>query len=661
MSRLSFSADGKLTGVDYSSVEEYTTGSLLKSPQVSLVVSNFSTQYEKPYWSFYSDGKPLKPLMFSNGKTQEDVVKEVVELIRAGNKVIFIHGMCGTGKSAIGLNIARVLGRASLVVPVKTLQKQYEEDYMGKRYLLRNGRLLKVAIITGRSNHDSIFLPGVSCANNYLPDTIAFNEKNYGKLYDYYKKNPLIKNKLEHLDVKKIRRISVAPSNPYWSPIVPYEIELNLRDSEKKIYRGLNGKDFVFYHRKKGCSYYDQYDAYVNADVIIFNSMKYKIESFLQRKPYTDVEIIDESDDFLDSFSTQEELSVGKMINSLKQVFCESEEVQKILDRVTLLLELEEKQKNALGVQEKQIYPLKETRFYEIFKSVINNMADIYSEMSIDEMSYSNRIVEIAEAFREFIDETFVSFRKYESELYASFVTTNLSKKFNEMLKMNKAIVFMSGTIHSENVLKEVFGIDNFKIVEAESEQPGTIEIIKTGKEFDCKYSNFSNGEKSREDYLKALASAYEKAPKPVLVHVNAFDDLPTSVEIEKYNLLFPMTKENLQNLQSEDVQGRMISLFKSRLSEHLFTTKCSRGVDFPGDMCKSVIFTKYPNPNVQDSFWKILKQTHSHTYWEFYKDKARREFLQRIYRAVRSKDDHVYVLSPDLRVLEGVRALQNG
>lgn len=39
--------------------------------------------------------------------------------------------------------------------------------------------------------------------------------------------------------------------------------------------------------------------------------------------------------------------------------------------------------------------------------------------------------------------------------------------------------------------------------------------------------------------------------------------------------------------------------------------------------------------------------------YWSFYKDKARREFLQKIYRALRHREDHVHLLSPDSRVLE--------
>ena len=49
-------------------------------------------------WSLYEDEKELKPLVFSNGKSQADVVKEVIEAIESGSKIVFIKGQCGTGK-----------------------------------------------------------------------------------------------------------------------------------------------------------------------------------------------------------------------------------------------------------------------------------------------------------------------------------------------------------------------------------------------------------------------------------------------------------------------------------------------------------------------------------------------------------------------------------
>ncbi len=182
---------------------------------------------------------------------------------------------------------------------------------------------------------------------------------------------------------------------------------------------------------------------------------------------------------------------------------------------------------------------------------------------------------------------------------------------------------------------------------------------MKTGRELDCRYSHFQSGMHSRESYLMALDKAVEKTKKPALIHVNAFNDLPTFEEVSLFNLTNLSSKENLKISQGNDKTGDLILEFKAGKKNTLFTTKCSRGIDFPGETCNSIVFTKYPNPNVKDTFWKILQKTHPDYYWEFYKDKARREFLQRIYLAVRSKEDHVYVLSPDSRVLDAVRELQ--
>ena len=110
---------------------------------------------------------------------------------------------------------------------------------------------------------------------------------------------------------------------------------------------------------------------------------------------------------------------------------------------------------------------------------------------------------------------------------------------------------------------------------------------------------------------------------------------------------------EKLKEIQREDKTGKVVERFKKGEIDILFSTRASRGMDFPGTQCNSIIFTKYPNPNVKDAFWKILKQTRPEHYWNFYKDKAKRELLQKVYRGLRFKEDHIYLLSPDERVLK--------
>ena len=677
--RLTFNEQGRLMSVDGSSslldYEEKKSDYPKKQPRElkksdSLMFlkekeNKLGNIFANTSWSLYQDNKFLSPLKFSNNKTQEDVVNEVVSLIKKGNKIIFLHGTCGTGKSAIALNIARLIGQTSIVVPVKALQRQYEEDYMSKMQVInKSGSRIKIAMLTGRDNHDSLYKPGISCADPSLPENIKIAEKNYKQLMEYYEENPYISKK-ENPELKDIRRTSIAPANPYWSPILPASMEIpSLNNSKKHLYRGCDGRDWIFYHRQQGCSYYDQYLSYMLADIIIFNSSKYLAEMDLGRKPLTEVEIIDEADDFLDSLFQQKEININKTIGALNILIPENEKAESGRKKAIELLELEEKNKRLLGVDENKIYHIKETKLLPLI-NLLNTNPELESEIAIEELNYANNLLEAARVFKNSLDEVYITFKKdEENNLQASLVSTNLSGRFQEISNKSKALVFMSGTLHSEDVLKNIFKIKDYKIVEAETIKQGNIEIIKTGKEIDCKYSNFSSQKHTRAEYLGALTSCMEKTIKPTLIHVNAFQDLPSEKEKGSIDLYNPslnslISSEKLSNIQREDKTGRAISIFKQGLSDTLFSTKCSRGVDFPGKTCNSIIFTKYPNPSVKDIFWRVLKEKHPNHYWDFYRDKAKREFLQRIFRALRSPDDHVYILSPDTRVLDAVRELQ--
>ena len=640
-----------------------TNTELKKSDSLSFLKSDeikIDSVFDDPYWNLNFEGKSITPLTFSNGKTQSDVVKEITELIKSGTKVILLHGVCGSGKSAIALNLARHLGKASIVVPVKALQRQYEEDYTSKNYLIKkNGKKMKIAVLTGRENHDSIFMSGVSCADPTLPENIKLTEKNYHQLMEYYEDNPLIQNKAKP-DWKEMRRISVAPANPYWSPIIPAEIELTqIKDAKKKTYKGCDGKDYIFYHRKSGCSYYDQYLSYLEADVIIFNAAKFKSEISIGRKPETEIDIVDEADEFLDSLFQQEEINITRVSAALKNLVTYNEKSELAKKKLIEQIDLEEKNKRLLGIDENQVFHISETKLKDMFR-LISSSSDLESDLLLDEMNYANKVLDAASAFKDNMEEVYCTFSKDEEQnTYVHIVSTNLSSKFNDILSKSKALVLMSGTLQSEKVLKSIFGIKDYKLVEAENLNLGSIEIIRTGKEFDCRHTNLKNNDNARLDYLTALSKSMGKAIAPVLIHVNAYRDLPTEEEKQNYELSNLMTSDNLEKLQREDKTGLRVALFKSKLADSLFTTKCSRGVDFPGNVCNSILFTKYPNPNIGDTFWKILKKNHPDYFWEFYRDKAWREFLQRIYRAVRSQNDHVFILSPDKRVLDAVQELQ--
>ena len=636
-------------------------------------------------WSLYNEEKFLEPLKFSNGKTQEDVVREIIDSAKSGKKIIFIRGVCGTGKSAIALNAAKKLGKTSIVVPGKGLQKQYKEDYESKKYLLKeNNEKLKISIITGRNNHECNFLkdeditiPRIkkevnsrlndifefdkkkiehkraedeSADNQDIPCKIEIKDKNFNKIKEYLKKNKNI-NSNNIVNTSYVKRVPLASVCPYWSPVLPEEYDLkNIDYFGKKNYDGINGTRFSIYQRKPGCKFYEQFNSYLDSDVIVFNAQKYKLESAINRKPLTEAEIIDECDEFLDSFSNQRTINLERFQNSMIQVAGINEKVDGISKEINgLIAQIRSHEKIKDALINNKIIPLKETPVYVLFRIFLESEEFLDG---IEDESYLFDVESTVKMFEDFFDDTYLTFYKKDNNLLINVVTTNLAKRLKEMVDANKIIIFMSGTLHSEGILKNVFGLENFITIEAETQHPGEINIQRTGLEMDCKYDNFSSGRINREKYLKALDKCIEVSEKPVLVHVNSFADLPNNGELRNFGLKNLITGESLRENQDNDKLGEDIDRFKRGETKILFTTKCSRGVDFPGKQCNSIVFTKYPNPNPGDAFWKILKQTNPNQYWEFYKDKARRELLQKIYRGLRFKEDKVFLLSPDARVL---------
>jgi len=637
-------------------------------------------------WNLYEDEKELKPLVFSNGKSQADVIKEVLDAIKTGNKIIFIRGMCGTGKSAIALNIARKLGRASIVVPIKSLQEQYTKDYTEKKYVLHNGRKLKIQPIVGRQNFKCKFLEesnkGISlqqyyteknaklsdvfegrensiqnknsqknktCDNIFLPCKIEIKEKNLPNIKDFIKQNPNVKI-TDFNSITDVKRMTIAPICPYYSPILPSDFEIKKFKEARKIkYKGLDSKEFTIYQRKPGCGFYDQYEAYSDADVIIFNSMKYKLETLMDRKPATDVEIIDECDDFLDSFANQEQINLSRLSFALTSIFPEDNEAQKTIDKLADITSTLKRKYNE-KIDEPTI--IKETLIEELLTTILEN-TELLDKIETDENNYVYHLDRVAKIFNEFLDETFFSIEKRDQDIIIHLVTTNLAKKFNELIEKNKVFILMSGTIHSESVLKNIFGLEDFKIIDAETSHQGELIKCKHGYELNCSYASFSSNKISREQYLKALSKTIACAKSPALVHVTAFSDLPSESEKSQFNINNLPSKNELIQEQINDPRSKRVQDFKQKKIKVLFTTKCNRGADFPGDICNSIIVTRFPYPNISSLFWKILKKTNPQHFMSFYMDKARRELLQKIYRGLRSKDDKVYLLSPDIRVLD--------
>jgi len=625
-------------------------------------------------WSLYENDQLLDPLVFSNGKTQQDIVSEVIDATKNGSKVIFIRGVCGTGKSAIALNLAKHFGKTSIVVPIKSLQEQYILDYTQKKYVLKDNKKLKISSMLGRKNFSCKFLEekpvqrvinekdtkltdifagikpindeDTSADNKFLPCKIEIKDKNSAIIKGYLKQNPLTKN-LNFSSIHEVKRMSIAPVCSYWSPILPDEYDIKkFQDAKKLKYKGMNNIGFTIFQRKPGCKFYEQYHAYAESDVIIFNSLKYKLETLMDRKPETELEIIDECDEFLDSFANQEKISLSRLAFALNTIFPESDDSKKILEE---LIDITNTIRRKYG-ESGEILKTSGTLIADLIETIVANR-DLLEKSEVDESNYLYQVNEISNIFHDFLDETYFSIEKSDNDLSISLITTNLKRRFKELIDKNKIIVMMSGTIHSESILRSIYGLEDFKIIDAEVNTQGALSILKNGYELDCKYSNFKSGVVSREKFLKTFSKTVDSAKSPTLVHLTSFQDLPTEYEKENYNLVMP-TQQEIISAQNLDPTGKRVQEFKDKKTSILYTTRCNRGIDFPGDTCNSIIISRFPYPNISSLFWKILKKTNPQNFMEFYMDKARRELTQKIYRGLRSKTDKVYLLSPDIRVL---------
>ena len=203
-----------------------------------------------------------------------------------------------------------------------------------------------------------------------------------------------------------MKRFAVAPACPYWLPILNENMKVKL-ECEKKKYKSIAG-EHVLYIRKNGCPYYNQFLAYADSDVIIFNSDSYLLETALGRKPLTDVEIIDECDEFLDSFALEGTINLTRLRNELNGIITNESSERKLVESLGEdVIELIEEARKFLNMDE-NVTEVGKTKVVELIKALVKS--DIFEIMS-DE-SYLEHCVEIARKFYDIMDYSYVNFSK---------------------------------------------------------------------------------------------------------------------------------------------------------------------------------------------------------------------------------------------------------
>ena len=442
-------------------------------------------------WGLYRNGLLAPPIRYSNGKTQEDVVKEIIEAFSSYD-IVALKGGVGTGKSAIAIHVVALLGggKGIIVVPTKVLEEQYVRDYGGGKFsVILNGRKVKFASIMGRSNFPCLYKRKCRANNPNLPCTVSLKS------------------------VGEERRIDVAKDCPHWSPIVSQKMletyTTILKDAIIREYISVRGKRYIFI--RDPCPFYKQYLCYADNCVILMNSAIWEIETISGRKPMANIEVIDEADAWLDSLSFQRSIS-AKTIQNLIEKYGDNEAVSVHLDNLlnefTTLLD---KYRGYTGTITQEWIDFIEDYsglFEEIgrecnLKILLNFSNEVWMSVGMDRVKF-------------FIPDLKVVFQRFRE-------------------RSARKLLLMSATFQSKEILEEVFGIDEICFIEGETKFPGTVYLRKTGKEVYVTHKKWSN-ENFRKRYFDCLKEILAKARRPLLVQVHSKKYLPEDKKGVKLN-----------------------------------------------------------------------------------------------------------------------------
>lgn len=541
------------------------------------------------YWGLYRDGKLQPPLRYSNGKTQEDVVREIVEAFESYD-IVILRGGVGTGKSAIAIHVVAHVGdgRGIIVVPTKVLEDQYVNDYSGGEFkVVVDGDEVKFASIMGRSNFKCPF-SGSLASSATLPCTRSL----------------VVKRKT---GLAKLRRIDVASVCPHWSPIVSDSYAETYREELRGVrqyivYESVSGRRHIFV--RDPCPYYEQFIKYADRNVILMNSAIWEIETFSGRKPKTAIEVVDEADEWLDSLNFERGVSIRTVERLIDQYSDDPVSVKLIDNLLARLTDLVGKYAGYVGeITSEWLEFIKE--YGEIFDE-IGRESSLGILPSIDKVWMS-------------VDSG-----------GARFFIPNLKSVFAKIRERSAdKLLLMSATFPSKDILSDVFGIDDVCFVDGETRFPGTVYLMRTGKEDYVNHRKWRS-ESFRKRYFDCLGEILKRAKRPLLVHVHSKKYLP-------------------EDKLSENLNDR--SVFKGKFSE-VWSTVAKRGLDLRGDRCRAICILKHPFPDLQDGMLQAIRlKLGDNAFFRYYRDKAERDLIQQVGRAVRSEDDWVEVWSPDLTV----------
>ena len=446
----------------------------------------------------------------------------------------------------------------------------------------------------------------------------------------------------------------------------------------------------------EACGYYKQFYSYVDSDVIVFNSAKWNLETMMGRKPKVNVEIVDEGDYWLDSQATTIEL----MRSTIDKIFPASNKMKQIkLDTLARFDMSFKKIKSDVAKSKTDDVNIINAKDYkELFYS-IGVFLNEYEKQAEDDDTVEQKLVDIA-TIRQYADVASLSVVEGKREetkiikVYIPYPDKLLQALFNSS---SKNIVLTSGTMHSNSVLSNLFGInaDNYVVdlLNGRKEHPGKLKCIKPPKDspFSMVKVNYTTWKSPefREYYSGVLnyildnlkmgidkttgkpgdakiivLTPAKKYAEGILKRPDVFvdfakgrsqeDDIVKPSINTNLNDYVDNTLADIRKIRNSDIEldGDVLRTDK----QIIVSTRMIRGTDLRDEKCRAIVMTKWPVGDISDGYLQAIKKRFGDkVFWEIVRDKTAREAVQYVSRGLRHELDWTFFSTPDSMAFDQV------
>lgn len=437
------------------------------------------------------------------------------------------------------------------------------------------------------------------------------------------------------------------------------------------------------------CEYYKQFYAYTQADCIVMNDAKWEIETNIGRKPKVNIEIVDEGDYWLDKRSMSLEFSrlmIDKMMpvtnrmNEMKRntLFLFDTAFQNIKKKIAEPTE---------EMKEKGVSIISSKDYRELFLHIMNMVLEYKKSVEEDDVTLQ-KMVDLATVLR-YIEKASISVEEGKEGKREEFKTIKIFIPYPDNLlkelfkKSSENVIITSGTIHSNFVMGNLFGINNenyiVEFVEGRKESPGKLKCIKPNllrvnytswqsPEFRKVYNSTMNfildqlkikidqiTGKPGEGKILVLTPA-KKYAEGIIDRPDVFVDFAKSKNEDdgiKPSINTSLTDfmeksmEDVRKIKPTDIEidGDVL-----RTNQQIIvSTRMIRGADLRDNKCRAVVMTKWPMSDLSAGYNQALKlRFGDKAYWSIMRDKAEREAIQYVSRGLRHELDWTFFSTPD-------------